>query len=101
MSQPKCDFDELTTLLEEQLQLAHRGKIEAVEILSERVRSAAERIAKAGICESAEFNEQRRRLQELHDRLCLTLNARKTEVAADLSRIRKGKKALGTYRSSI
>jgi hypothetical protein len=94
-------LDGLENLLERQIQLAQQGNISGVTTLSEQADSLVQEIAQAGILELTEFENRRERLQELYERVSLALAAEKADTAERLSRVRKGKKLLGTYASSF
>lgn len=101
---PKHLLDELQTLLEKQVETARQGKIRDVEVLSKQAGSLSEKIAQTGILDPADlaFNEVRReKLQKLYEELCLAITDQKAEVSKELSRVRKGKKTIQTYRSHI
>jgi len=94
-------LDDLQHLLERQLELARQGNVSNIEALSEQANSLVEKIAQAGILELAEFKNQREQLQKLCNSLCLAITAQKADIAERLSRVRKGKKTIQTYRSNI
>ncbi len=97
-------LDELQILLEKQIELARQGNIRDVGILSERGVWLVEKIARTGILDPADpaFNKVRReQLQKLYEDLCLAITAQKAGVGEELSRVRKGKKTIQTYRRHI
>lgn len=94
-------LDDLQILLEKQIKLAHRGNISGIGFLSKQADSLVRKIARTGILELAEFEIRRERLQKLYEELCLTLTAQRAETGEKLSRIRKGKRTIEAYRSSI
>jgi len=94
-------LDDLQSLLEKQIKLAQQGNISSVEVLSKQANSLVRKIAQTGILELREFKKRRERLQKLYDSLLLAITAQSAEVAGELSRVRKGRKAVGTYRSNI
>jgi hypothetical protein len=94
-------LDGLENLLERQIQLVQQGNISGVTTLSEQADSLVQEMAQAGILELTEFENRRERLQKLYERVNLALAAEKADTAARLSRVRKGKKLLGTYASSF
>jgi len=94
-------LNDLQILLEKQIGLARQGDISSVEVLSKQASSLVGKIAQTGVLELAEFKNRREQLQKLYDSLCLALAAQKTETAEKLSRVRKGKKTIETYRSNI
>ena len=96
-------LDELQSLLEKQKELVHRGNSasEMMEILSRQADCLVEKIAQAGIFERAELKNQREQLQKSYEDLCLAITVQKADSAEKLSRVRKGKSTIGTYRKSI
>ena len=94
-------LDELQSLLEKQIKLAQQGNISGVEVLSKQASSLVRKIAQSGVLESSEFKSQREQLRKLYQDLCLALTAQQAETAEELSRVRKGKKTIATYRGNI
>jgi hypothetical protein len=94
-------LDELQSLLEKQIELARQGNINEIEVLSKQASSLVEEIARSGALESSEFKSQHEQLRKLYQDLCLALTAQQVETAEELSRVRKGKKTIETYRSNI
>ncbi|MHC4692172.1 MAG: hypothetical protein ACYS67_05475 [Planctomycetota bacterium] len=98
-------LDELQTLLEKQMDMARQGNIRDLEALSKQAGSLSENIAQTGILDQEAdtvFNEGRReQLQKLYEDLCLAVAAQRAVVCEELSRVRKGKKTIQTYRSHI
>jgi len=94
-------LDELQSLLEKQIKLAQQGNISGVEVLSKQASSLVGKIAQSGVLESSEFKSQREQLRKLYQDLCLALTAQQAETAEELSRVRKGKKTIATYRGNI
>jgi hypothetical protein len=94
-------LDELQNLLEKQIELARQGNINEIEVLSKQASSLVGEIARSGVLESSEFKSQREKLRKLYQDLCLALTTQQAETAEELSRVRKGKKTIATYRSNI
>jgi len=97
-------LDELQTMLEKQVEMARRGNIRDLEALSKQAGSLSEKIVQTGILGPADpvFDKGRReKLQKLYEKLCLAITDQKAEVSKELSRVRKGKKTIQTYRSHI
>lgn len=94
-------LDSLQILLEKQIELAKEGNISGVEVLSKQADSLTGKIAQTGILELPEFQNRREQLRRLYDTLSLAITARKAETCENLSRVRKGRKTIGTYRSNI
>lgn len=92
---------DLQSLLEKQIELARQGNINEVEVLSKQASSLVGEIARSGILELSEFKKRREQLQKLYDGLLLAITARRADVSEKLSRVRKGKKIIGIYRSNI
>lgn len=100
----KLLLDELQTLLEKQVEMARQGNIRDVEVLSRQAGSLSEKIAQTGILDPADpaFNGGRReQLRKLYEDLCLAITDQKAGVCEELSRVRKGKKTIQTYRNHI
>ena len=94
-------LDELQSLLEKQIEFARQGKFNEVEDLSEQAGSLVTKISRSRFLESSEFKSQNEQLRKLYHDLCLALTAQQVETAEELSRVRKGKKTIETYRSNI
>lgn len=94
-------LDDLQSLLEKQIELAQQGNVSEAEVLGKQAGSLVEKITQLGILESAEFKNRREQLQKLYGRLCLAVTAQRADVAEKLSRVRKGKKTVETYRNNI
>jgi len=94
-------LDELQSLLEKQIELAHQGSIIELERLSTQASRLVEKIAQAGILELSEFKSRREHLQKLYKELCLSITAQRADIAEKLSQVRKGKKIIQIYRKNI
>jgi len=94
-------LDDLQSLLEKQIELVQQGNISGVEILSKQASSLVVEIAQTGILELREFKNRREQLQKLYDSLLLAITAQRADISEKLSRVRKGKKTVGIYRSNI
>ncbi len=94
-------LDDLQSLLEKQMELARQGNIRGVVVLSKQANSLVRKIAQTRILELREFKNRREQLQKLYDSLLLAITAQSAEAAGELSRVRKGKKTIGVYRSNI
>jgi hypothetical protein len=94
-------LNEMQRLLEGQIDLARQGKLSEVEALGEKVDGIVEEIARTGTLKSAEFEGQRKNIAGLYRNLKLTLTDQRDEVSSELDRIRRGRKTIGVYRSSI
>jgi len=94
-------LNELQNLLEKQIELARQSNINEIEVLSKQASSLVGKIARSGVLESSEFKSQCEQLRKLYQDLCLALTTQQAETAEELSRVRKGKKTIETYRSNI
>ena len=94
-------LSELQRLLEGQIELTRQSKLGEVETLGEQAGDIAKEIGQTGILEQAGFEEKRERLAGLYRDLRLTLSDQKDEVFRELSRIRRGRRTIGAYRSNI
>ena len=94
-------LEELRKLLEKQIRFARQGNIHEIEALSNQTTSLVGKIARSGILELPAFEGHRNLLRKLYEDLYLALTAQQAENAKELSRIRKGKKAIATYGGNI
>lgn len=94
-------LNELQSLLEKQIELARQSNINEIEVLSKQASSLVGKIVRSGVLESSEFKSQHEQLRKLYQDLCLALTTQQVETAEELSRVRKGKKTIETYRSNI
>ncbi len=94
-------LNELRNLLEKQIELARQSNINEIEVLSKQASSLVGKIARSGVLESSGFKSQHEQLRKLYQDLCLALTTQQVETAEELSRVRKGKKTIETYRSNI
>lgn len=94
-------LDDLQNLLEKQIVLAHQGNISDVEIVSKQAGRLVEEITQSGVVELDEFKKRRKQLRKLYEELCLAVTAQKADLTEKLSRVRKGKKTVKTYRKNV
>jgi len=94
-------LDDLEDLLAKQMDLVRRGAFGAVEQLAQECSGLAEKIAAAGLLDRPEFDDRRERLGTLYHDLQFVLSTQKDAVGKQLKSIRKGRKTLATYHSSI
>ena len=96
-------LDELEGILSRQIELAHQGDSvgEQFGVLTAKAGSLVGEIAQLGPAGSGQYQHRFERLRELYETLSLVLAAEKADVCEDLSRIRKGRKIIGTYRRTI
>lgn len=96
-------LDELDGLLKRQIELAHQGDAagEQFNVLTAKAGAVVEEIARFGASGSGRFQHRFTKLRKLYETLSLVVAAEKADVAEDLSRIRRGRKIIGTYRRNI
>ena len=96
-------LDELQHMLEQQIELIHKGDPagKKIEKMSERINVIVEEVKRTGIIESAQFKSQREKIKKLYDCLYMEISAQKDQTEQQLNRLRKGKKTIVTYRSNI
>ncbi len=96
-------LNELQNLLEQQVELIHKGDPagKKIENLSERVNVLVEKIGRSGILELTQFKNQKEKIKKLYDCLYMAISAQKDETAQQLTRVRKGKKTVVAYRNNI
>jgi len=94
-------LNDLQTLLEKQIELAHKGDIKGVESLSKQANSLVEKCVQSRILEQADLKIKGEKLQKLYEQLSLALSAQRADISEQLSRIRKGRKTLHVYRRGI
>lgn len=95
--------DELQDLLEQQINLAHKGDPGGKRFgdLSLRMGFLVEEITRSKILESDRFRDKREHIKRLYDSLYPTVATRKVETAEKIVRVIKGKKTIATYRDNI
>jgi flagellar biosynthesis/type III secretory pathway chaperone len=95
-------LDELRSLLDMQLKLAHRGNSagKQIEVLSKQADSLVEKITQAGILERHEFKSQKEKLKKSYEDLRLAITAQRSDTAEKLSQVRRGRKIVETYRGN-
>jgi len=95
-------LDELQSLLEMQLKLAHQGNSagEQIEVLCRQADCLVKEITQAGILDQPEFENQKKKLKKLYEDLHLALTAQKADTAEKLSQVRRGRKIVETYRGN-
>jgi len=96
-------LDELQSLLQQQLELAHQGNStgERIEVLGRQAACLVEKITQAGILERPEFASRRKKLKKSYEDLCLAITAQKAETTEKLCHVRRGRNIVETYRSNI
>jgi len=95
-------LDELQSLLQQQLELAHQGNSagEQIEVLGRQADCLVNNITQAGILERPEFASRRKKLIKSYEDLCLAITAQKAETTEKLCHVRRGKNIIETYRSN-
>jgi hypothetical protein len=93
-------LDDLETMLERQIELVQTGNVSNVEVLSKQADYLVGKIAGTGVLELPEFKSRRELLRRLYGRLCLAITAQRADISEKLSRIRKGRKTIGVYRTN-
>ena len=101
MSYSLSKLNDLQNLLEKQTELVKRGNISGIESLAEQANSLIDQITRAGLLKHAEFAGHREKLKRLYDDLCMAVAAQKADVSEKISRVRKGRKTIQTYRNTI
>jgi len=101
MSNTLSKFNDLQNLLEKQTRLLKRGNISGIESLARQANSLIDQIAHAGLLETAEFADHRKKLKRLYDDLHMAIAVQKADVSEKISRVRKGRKTIQTYRNNI
>ncbi len=94
-------LDEIKRLLTEQIVLARQDRLGDVETVCRKVGALMDKIARAGALEKARFAAEREHLTALYSDLCLILAARKAETGEQLSRTRRGRKAVRGYAATL
>ncbi len=96
-------LDELQHLLEQQIELIHKGDPagKKIEKWSVRINIIVEEVKRTGILESAQFKNQREKIKKLYDCLYMEISAQKDQTEQQLNQVRKGKKTIVTYRNNI
>lgn len=96
-------LNELLTLLDNQLELTHKGVSTGEEFntLAAKIASIANKLAQSKVLEFAQFKNQHEQLRKSYKDLCLTLAAEQAETADAINRVRKGKKTIEAYRNNL
>ena len=96
-------LDELQHLLEQQIELIHKGDPagKKIEKWSVRINIIVEEVERTGILELAQFKNQREKIKKLYDCLYMEISAQKDQTEQQLNQVRKGKKTIVTYRNNI
>jgi len=96
-------LDELQSLLQQQIELAHQGNSagERIEVLGRQADCLVEKITQAGILERPEFESQKKNLRKSYEDLCLAITAQKADTSEKLCHVRRGRNIVETYRSNF
>ena len=94
-------LEELETSLKEQIRLAKQGNLSEMEASIEHAGTIVKQISEAKLLDKPQFRDKRTELGKLYKDLSLALSASKAETAAELNRVRRGKKTIETYRANI
>ena len=94
-------FDDLQGLLEKQIEMARKSNFHGVETLVEQANSIVAEIGRTKAFEQVEFNDRRKSLVELYERLALTVAAKKYLLGKQLQQVSEGRKTIQTYQNSI
>ena len=96
-------LDELQSLLQQQLELAHQGNSagERIDLLGRQADCLVKKITQAGILERADFESQKKRLKKSYEDLHLAITAQKADTSEKLIQVRRGRNIVETYRSNI
>ena len=92
---------ELESLLQRQIDLAHKGNISGAERLAQQAALLVDRIVQIGILRLPEFNSRSQQLQKLYEDLRLAVTTQKADTAAKLSHVRKGRRTARAYRTTV
>jgi hypothetical protein len=93
-------YDNLQSLLEKQIELARKGDYRHVEILAEQAAPAIEKIVKIKPSDQPEFDDRRKHLIKLYEKLELMLEVEKVSVGRQQRQVDNVRKLLTAYRNS-
>jgi len=96
----KLLLDNLQSLLEKQIELARKGNYRRVELLSEQAGSAIEELAKIDSPDSSDFENRRKNLLKLYEKLELMLVAEQNSIKDQQKQVDNVRKILSAYRNS-
>jgi len=94
-------LNKLQLLLERQVDLARQGNLAAVSVLAKQVDAVVAQIGRLGVAETKEYEQRRRMIERLYDRLSLVLTTACSDIDNEVKRIRMGRKVLGAYRRNL
>jgi hypothetical protein len=93
-------YDNLQSLLEKQIEMARKGDYRHVELLAEQATPAVEKIIKINSSDQPEFDDRRKHLIKLYQKLELMLKAEKSSVERQQKQADNVRKILKAYRNS-
>lgn len=93
-------LDNLQSLLEKQIELARKGNYSRVELLSEQAGAAIEELAKIESPNNPDFENRRKNLLKLYEKLELILAAEQNSVKDQQKQVDNVRKILSAYRNS-
>jgi SMC interacting uncharacterized protein involved in chromosome segregation len=93
----------LQNLLEEQIKLTRRGNCDSVRLdqLNRQADVLVRKIAQTKLLQQDRFKSHKDKLQKAYNDLYLAVMAEQKQIAENLSKIRKGKKAVGIYQKNL
>lgn len=89
----------LENLLEKQLKLMHKSRDQAALDLADQTTDFVHIIGQKKILKDDKFATQRQNIERLFKELTLAAAERKLSVTSELSKIRKGKRSVGAYKT--
>jgi hypothetical protein len=93
-------LDNLQSLLEKQIEMARKGNFRHVEVLAEQAAPAIEKKAKIKSFGRPEFDERRKHLVKLYQKLELMFEVEKASVGRQQKQVDNVQKILKAYRNS-
>lgn len=94
-------IQELTKLLQRQLDLVGKGRLEEVEALVGQSDPVVRQLSESRILECDEFKSEKQKLEKLYRKIYLALADRHKETGDELRAVRKGRRTLKAYRRNI
>ncbi|MBN2183269.1 MAG: hypothetical protein JW715_15265 [Sedimentisphaerales bacterium] len=93
----------LQELLQKQIELVQKGRSagKRIEELLLQTQILVDEIGLSGILDSEQFKKQKEQIRNLYAHLYMAISAQKDETSRQLSRVRKGKNTINTYRKNI
>ncbi|MBN1796319.1 MAG: hypothetical protein JW804_06570 [Sedimentisphaerales bacterium] len=94
-------YQELVSLLQQQIKYIQQGNIEGMEKIAEQCAGYVEKIGLMKLLDKEQFEAQRLQLRDLYGKLCLLITDQKQKTTEEIRKIRKTSKTLDIYRSSV